>query len=403
MKKKKSLLDGWSRRELLKSAGLGFCALCLSSIPGCSLEEKTEEQRVPEKEDGEAAVEQVLTQEKGLVKPRAASWFKQLDQARIQCQLCPKECQLESGERAPCRVRENRKGEGYTLAYGNPALIQEDPVERKPFFHVLPESRALSISTAGCNLDCKFCEVWDMALEDPENVYAHDVPPERVIQLARESNLRSVSYAFGEPVIFYEYMKDIANLAREKGLLNLMHTAGFIQPEPLKEIIGKMDAVNVDLKSFNPDFYREIVGGELEPVLENLKRMRDAGIHMEITNILIPSLNDDLEQISEMCTWIVQELGAGVPIHFARFYPLYKLSDLPRTPVSTLDQARDTALQAGLHYVYITRVTEHEGENTFCPRCREKIINRMGFVLEEILLEEGRCKFCDLEIPGIWG
>jgi len=299
-------------------------------------------------------------------------------------------------------VRENRDGVGYTLAYSNPALIQEDPVERKPFFHVLPGSRALSIATAGCNLECKFCEVWDMTQVAPENVHAYDMPPERVVAHALAANVRSISYTLGEPVVFYEYMVAVAGLAKEAGLLNLVHTAGYIQPEPLKELSARLDAANVDLKSFDPAFYREVVGGELDPVLRTLTQLAEAGVHIEITSIIIPTLNDDMGKISEMCKWVVSELGRDVPLHFARFYPLYRLSDLPRTPVSTLDRARDAALAAGLRFVYVARVTGHEGENTFCPGCGAPVIKRMGFVVEEVRLERGRCRDCGAEIPGRW-
>lgn len=381
---------GLNRREFLK-AGVGSVgALCLASVFGC-----TREQVAPKTPLSQTA-------QKGFVRPMPSPWFSQLDSAKIRCELCPKRCELAAGERAACRVRVNRDGVGYTLAYGNPALVQEDPVERKPFFHVMPGSRALSIATAGCNLACKFCEAWDMTQVAPEEVHAYDMPPETVVAHARTANVRSISYALGEPVVFYEYMAAVATLAKEAGLLNLIHTAGYIQPEPLKELSGKLDAANVDLKSFDPAFYREVVGGELEPVLGTLKLLRDAGVHIEITNIVIPTLNDDMGKISEMCQWIVSELGTGVPLHFARFYPLYKLSDLPRTPVSTLDKARNTALDAGLKFVYVARVSGHEGENTFCPGCGETVIKRVGFVIDEIHLENGKCTYCGTEIPGRW-
>ena len=388
-----------NRRDLFKKAGGGLCFWGLAGLlGGCAPADPGEETR----EEDEKAGEKGQMEKKGLINPTPSPWFTSLEENRVRCDLCPKECELEEGERALCRVRENREGEGYTLAYNNPALVQEDPVERKPFFHVVPGSRALSISTAGCNLKCKFCEVWDMALEHPEDVYAYDMPPERVMQYARDAGVRSLSYAFGEPVIFYEYMAEVAELAKEEGKLNLMHTAGYIKPEPLQEILPKMDAVNVDLKGFDPSFYQEVVGGELDTVLEALKLIREKEVLLEITNIVIPTLNDDSEQIKEMCQWIAKELGPQVPLHFTRFYPLYQLSDLPRTPVSALDQARETAFEAGLEYVYVSGVSEHEGENTFCPQCQEKIIQRAGFVIEELQVENGKCTYCDLEIPGIW-
>ena len=382
--------SGLSRREFLKTGAGGVGAMCLAGIFSCT-QERSGQKMLPSQ-----------TAQKGFVRPMRSPWFRELNNAKVRCELCPKRCELAEGERASCRVRVNRKGVGYTLAYGNPALIQEDPVERKPFFHVMPGSRTLSIATAGCNLACKFCETWDIALVAPEEVHAYDMPPETVVAHARATNVRSISYAFSEPVVFYEYMVAVATLAKEAGLLNLIHTAGYIQPEPLKELGGKLDAANVDLKSFDPSFYREVIGGELEPVLGTLKWLRDAGVHIEITNIVIPTLNDDMEKISEMCKWIVSELGTDVPVHFARFYPLYKLSDLPRTPVSTISKARDTALDAGLKFVYVARVTGHEGENTFCPDCGEIVIKRVGFVTDGIHMENGKCKHCGADISGRW-
>ena len=339
---------------------------------------------------------------KGLVKPARSPWFEKLENRRVKCLLCPKKCELSDGERSPCRVRENRGGEGYTLVFGNPALIQEDPIERKPFFHVLPGSRALSVSTAGCNLDCAFCEVWDMALAEPEELYAYEMPPEKVAGHALSSGLRSVSYAFGEPVAFYEYMAETAALVKKAGLLNLAHSAGFINPEPLKKLCGLLDAANIDLKGFDPAFYRDFVGGELDPVLESLKILKRAGVHLEITNIIIPTLNDDMKLIESMSGWIADELGPDVPLHFSRFYPLYRLSSLPRTPVSTLNAARQTAMKAGLEYVYISRVTGHDGENTYCPGCGKVLIRRVGFVVDSMNIKNDRCPGCGRAVPGRW-
>lgn len=383
---KKIPYKGWNRREFLRGTGLSL--LGLTALQGWRKRSCTRAE--------------AQTAQRGFVNPRPASWSVQKEEGKVHCQLCPWDCTLKKGERGPCMVRENREGVLYTYAFGNPALIQEDPVERKPFFHVLPGTRALSISTAGCNLHCKFCEVWDMALVAPEQVHAYDIPPEKVIELGVQSNVPSISYAFGEPVIFYEYMQEIAQQAKKAGLLNLIHTSGFIQPEPLTQLLPLMDGANVDLKGFQEQFYQEVVGGDLEVVLNTLKMMKEAGIHLEITHLIIPTLNDDREEMKAMCTWIVEELGPHVPLHFARFYPLYRLSALPRTPVSTLDEAREIAQEVGLNYVYVARVTGHEGENTFCPDCGEIIIRRVGFVIEQIQLEKGHCRYCGLEIPGRW-
>ncbi len=386
-----------NRRNFIKVGAAGICSFCLAGIYGCAPGEEQAEAPADPVDPGEAVTK------KGLIKTKRSPWYTKLEGNKIRCELCPKECELQEGERALCRVRENRDGSCYSLVYGNPALVQEDPVERKPFFHVLPGSRALSISTAGCNLACQFCEVCDMALVSPEEVHAYDMPPEKVLEHARAGeDVRSISFAFGEPVIYHEYTASVAELAREAGYLNLMHTAAYINREPLQELLSKMDAVNVDLKGFNEDFYREYVGGDLETVLNNLKIIQNSGVHLEITNIVIPTLNDEMDEIKKMCEWIAAELGADVPLHFARFYPLHKLSALPRTPASTLDEARNTALEVGLKYVYVARVTGHEGEDTFCPGCGEKVIEREGFVIEDIRLQDGNCEFCGASVPGLW-
>jgi pyruvate formate lyase activating enzyme len=379
-----------NRRDLLRLAGGGACALSLGRLAGSM--------------DPLAAAATAHAQEarRGFVNPIPASFFSELGGGLIRCDLCPHACRMAPGERGRCQVRENRGGRGYTLAHGNPCVVQLEPVERKPFFHVVPGSRSFSVATAGCNLECGFCEVWDTAQVAPEDVHAYDLPPEAIVEKAGESGARSVAHTFGEPVVFFEYMEAIATLARREGLLSLMHSAGFINPDPLERLCRVMDAANVDLKSFDAGFYRRVCGGELEPVLETLKTLRTAGTHLEVTNILIPTLNDDMEMVRRMCEWIAVELGPETPIHFSRFYPLYKLANLPPTPVSTLNAARAAAMAAGLRYVYVAKVPGHEGENTICPGCQEMVIRRMGFMVEELRLADGRCDRCGEAIPGIW-
>jgi pyruvate formate lyase activating enzyme len=383
-----------SRREFIKAALVGTGSVYLSTNLGCT--PKPEEDMPITASAGQETM-------KGYYEPKPSPWFVEVDGQKIRCTLCPKACELANGERSPCRVRENKDGVGYTLTHGNPTLVQEDPIERAPFYHVHPGSRVLSISTVGCNLACQFCEVWDMALVGPEDVHAYRMPPDDVIAHAQAASVQAMGYAFGEPVAFYEYMLDSSRLAKERGLLNLVHSAGYIQPEPLKALCPYIDAANIDLKGFDPTFYRELVSGELDPVLRTLKILKDEGVHVEITHLLIPTLNDDMASVREMCTWIVDNLGPDIPLHFSRFYPLYKLSNLPRTPVSTLDNARQTALETGLNYVYIAKVTGHDGENTYCPNCGEKIISRLGFVIDAVDLVDGNCKYCSTPIPGRWG
>lgn len=374
-----------TKRDFLKLGVGGGCAFCLARLLGA----------------GKTAHAQ--TAEKGLIRTIKSPWFSKQDNGGIRCELCPVHCRIAPDDRGKCQVRENRDGECFSLVYGNPSLVQLDPIERKPFFHVLPGTRSLSVSTAGCNIECKFCEVWDMALVAPEEVHAYDMPPETIIEQALSVQARSISYTFGEPVVFYEYMAAIGARAKEEGLLSVMHSNGYINPEPLAALCECLDAVNIDFKSFEPAFYRDVCDGELAPVLDSLKQFKRAGLHIELTNLVIPTLNDNMDRIADMCRWIKAELGAGTPIHFARFYPLYKLANLPPTPVATLDEARATAHDAGLEYVYIANVTGHEGENTRCPGCGSTIIKRMGFVIEEMHIKEGACVHCARSIPGIWG
>lgn len=371
-----------SRRDFFKAG-----ALCALGLGGGTM--------LPTRANAQAA-------SKGLVKARPSPWFTAMGGRRVRCDLCPRACVLGPGERGPCRVRENRGGRGYSLVFGNPSLLQIDPVERKPFFHVLPGTRALSVSTAGCNMACRFCEVWDMALVAPEEVYAYDVPPEMVVEHARAAGARAVSFAFGEPVVFFEYMHAVAGRAREAGLLNLLHTNGYLSEAPLRALAPLLDAANVDLKAFDEAFYRDVCGGELKPVLDTLIRLREEGVALEITYPLIPSLNDDMGKIEAMCRWIAENLGAGTPLHFARFYPLHRLTNLPPTPVATLDRGRETARAAGLEFVYVARVTGHAGENTFCPGCGAKVIERLGFVVEAVRMKGSACAECGRTIAGRW-
>jgi pyruvate formate lyase activating enzyme len=375
---------GVSRRDVLLAGLAGACALCLGGLPHA------------------APTARAQAAQAGLVGRAPSPWFEALDGGELRCTLCPRRCRLADGQRGRCRVRENRGGSGTTLAYGNPCLVQLDPVERKPFFHVLPGTRALSVSTAGCPLACRFCEVWDMALAAPEEVVAYDLPPEALVQHAVAVGATSLSFAFGEPVAFFEYVLDTATLARAAGLRVLVHTSGYLEEAPLEALTPLVDAVNVDLKSFDDDFYRELCDAELAPVLRTLRLLRGAGVHLELTNLVIPTLNDDAEQIRAMCRWIADELGPDVPLHFSRFYPLYQLANLPPTPVSTLDRARAVALEEGLHFVYVGRVTGHEGEDTFCPHCGATAIARLGFMVEDVALDDGRCRACGAEIAGVW-
>jgi len=373
-----------TKREFLKICGASFCVLSAAHLFG-----------FPKTSQAQLA-------KKGLIKTKVSPYFTPLSGGEIQCDLCPKRCRVSKGKRGACRVRENRDGKYYSLVYGNPCAVHPDPIEKKPFFHVLPATTSFSLATVGCNFQCKFCQNWEISQASPEDVYSYDVPPEMIVKKAKEVEARSVAYTYVEPTIFYEYMMDICQLVKKAGLLNVCHSNGFINPEPLKNLCKVMDAANIDLKGFTEAFYRDVCSGELTPVLETLKTLKKEKVHLEITNLVIPTQNDDLPGLKEMCLWIKKELGADTPMHFSRFYPLYKLRSLPPTPVSTLEKARDTALSSGLEYVYIGNIPGHEGEHTFCPKCKKLLIQRIGYMVGENHLKGGKCKFCGKPIPGIW-
>ncbi len=339
---------------------------------------------------------------KGFVKTKLSPYFTPLAGQEVQCELCPARCRVPKGKRGLCRVRENRQGKLYSLVYGNPCAVHLDPIEKKPFFHVLPGTTSLSIATVGCNFHCKFCQSWETSQAAPEEAFNLDFPPELVVRKANEMRARSVSYTYVEPTVFYEYMQDAGQLARKAGLLNVYHSNGYINPAPLRNLCKNLDAANIDLKGYTEDFYRQMCGGQLAPVLQSLRILKEEKVHLEITNLVIPTKNDELARVREMCRWIKNELGANTPIHFSRFYPLYKLKGLPPTPVSTLDKIRAAALSEGLEYVYIGNIPGHEGENTFCPRCRQLIIRRTGFMVGEVRVIKGACGHCGRPIPGIW-
>lgn len=339
---------------------------------------------------------------KGLLGLKLSPYFNSLANQKIQCQLCPRHCLVANGQRGFCGVRENRGGQYFSLVYGNPCAAHLDPIEKKPFYHLLPATTSFSIATAGCNFRCKFCQNWEISQARPEETYNLELPPERVVELAKKIRARSIAYTYVEPTIFFEYMVDTAKLAKKEGLLNVYHSNGFINPAPLKNLCQILDGANIDLKAFTEEFYKEMSQGQISPVLQTLKFLKSQGVHLEITNLVIPTKNDDPALIRDMCAWIKKELGPETPLHFSRFYPLYKLRNLPPTPVSTLERSRKVAMEAGLEFVYIGNVPGHEGEKTYCPHCQKLLIGRQGYIVGEININKGKCKYCGKPIPGIW-
>ncbi len=331
-----------------------------------------------------------------------ARYYKKLPHLEVECQICPRKCQVGDRERGYCGARENKEGTYYTLVYGKPCSLAIDPIEKKPFFHYLPGSSALSFATAGCNVNCKFCQNWDISQVRPEQTENLDLPPKELVRLAKEKGAPVIASTYSEPIIFYEYVYDTAKEGRKQGIRSVMITGGYIQPEPLVELCKVLDAVKVDLKAFTEKYYKDVVHGELAPILECLKVLKRMGIWHEIVYLMVPTLNDQEGDLKAMCQWIAKALGPDVPLHFTRFMPMYLLKNLPPTPVSSLEKAHAIAKQAGLNYVYIGNVPGHPNENTYCPKCNETLIGRMGYVILQNNIRKGKCKFCSQPIPGVW-
>lgn len=340
--------------------------------------------------------------ERGYVDAREARYWERLDNGRVRCLLCPRTCTVPPGGRGYCEVRENRGGTYYTLTYGNPCAVHVDPIEKKPLYHFLPGTRSFSIASAGCNLDCKFCQNWQISQARPEDLMNRRLSPEDVVEEALASGCSTVAYTYSEPTIFFEYMVDCAKLARTRGLRNVYHSNGFINPEPLVELCRYMDAANIDLKGFTEEYYRDMANGSLAPVLRSLKILKGAGVHLEITTLLVPGRNDDPAALRAMCRWIHDNLGASVPLHFSRFHPEYRLADVPPTPLETLELARRIAADEGLVYVYIGNVPGHAANSSYCPRCGGEVIHRIGYSVEPVGLANGACARCGTAIEGVW-
>jgi len=333
---------------------------------------------------------------------KEALFYEKLKNNSVQCHICPRNCVIASKKRGFCGVRENQDGKLYALSYGKTVAVHIDPIEKKPLFHFLPSTSAFSIATAGCNLKCKFCQNWSISQVKPEDIgYTYIEPADLIAQVVK-SGAPSIAFTYTEPTIFYEYMLETAKLAKEKGIKNTMHSNGYINEEPLRQLCKYMDAANIDLKGFSEDYYSKVCEATLAPVLESLKILKEEGVHLEITNLVLPGYNDDLKTIKKMCVWIKENLGPETPLHFSRFYPMYKLLALIPTPVETLEKAKQIAMDVGLKYVYIGNVPGHPGENTYCPRCKKVVIERAGYMVSRIDLENGNCKFCGEKIEGIW-
>lgn len=322
----------------------------------------------------------------------------------VQCELCPKRCLIKSGQSGECRVRINIDGVLRTVVYGYPCSINVDPVEKKPLFHFLPGSLTLSTATVGCNLHCKNCQNWEISQANPEDedIRAYYCPSDKLVALAKLNNCRSLAYTYTEPIIYYEYTYDTAKLARSAGIRNILVTAGYTNEQPWKKLLQYVDAANIDLKGITDDFYRSVCSATLKPVQNALVIAKAAGVHVEVTNLVIPTLNDKAEQIRQLARWIKVNMGGDTPLHFSEFYPRYKMLNLPPTPLKTLEMARQIGMSEGLDYVYIGNLRSEHGEDTYCPNCKVILIERSGFTILKNRLKEGCCPDCGKEIYGVW-
>ena len=375
--------DRIERREFLKMTGQGLCLAALGSL---ALER--------------CSNTYCQSPDNYFVKP--AKMWKKLDGKSVECRLCPNGCQLDDGDRGICRVRKNIGGSLYTLIYSRIATAHVDPIEKKPLFHYLPGSTAYSVATAGCNLSCKFCQNWELSQSNPEDLDAVRITPEELSGKARSSGSKVIAYTYNEPTVQFEYILDAAALAQKQGLRSIIISNGYIMPEAGRMLARNLDAIKIDLKAFTEGFYSSICGGRLKAVQDNLVSVYATGKWMEIVVLIIPTLNDSPAEIRKMTAWVRKNLSADVPMHFTRFHAMYKIQNLPPTPISTLERCRSIAKDEGIRYPYIGNVDGHRWENTFCHNCNKMILKRSGFYHVENRIRNGACPHCGVRIPGVW-
>lgn len=329
-------------------------------------------------------------------------FYEKLEDKKVQCKLCSHRCKIAPGKRGICRVRENRSGELYSLIYNTVSSEALDPIEKKPLYHYYPGSYTYSVGSVGCNFRCKHCQNWTISQACIEDAYTKDLSSEQLVERAMHSGARSVAWTYNEPTIWHEYTYEGAKLAKEVGLGTVYVTNGYMTEEALRHIAPYLGAANIDIKAFTEEFYREVAGAKLGPVLDSSVLAKKLGIHVEITTLLIPAHNDSPDEIRELSRWMYKNLGPDTPFHFTRFYPQYKMQDLAPTPVETLEMARKIAVEEGMHYVYVGNVPGAEANNTFCPNCGELLIKRGYFEVEKYRITPDKtCPKCGEKIPVI--
>ncbi len=333
---------------------------------------------------------------------KEAMWYKKLADGDVQCTLCPINCIIPEGRRGKCRVRANIGGKLRALTYGKPAVVSIHPIEKELFFHCLPGACTVIVATVGCNLDCTFCQNWSLSQASPEQETHSNMSPQQLVEFTKQQGCKTIAFGLAEPVVFYEYMYETAKIAHAQGLKVLWKTGGYINPEPIRELSKYVDMVNIDIKGFTQDFYDEYCDGDLQAVLTAIKTAKEEMEWVEISYLVIPGANDTPKEIRDACRWIKQNLGEDTPLYFTRFIPNYKLADRPPTPYKTLKMAYDIAVEEGLKYVYIIIVPGNRYEDTYCPSCGKKIIDREGFWTKESHIKNGKCEYCGEKIWGLF-
>jgi len=330
---------------------------------------------------------------------REASFWNKIEDKKVQCSLCSHNCKINEGKEGICSVRKNENGKLYTLIYGSCSSIAADPIEKKPLYHFYPGTNAFSMGTVGCNFKCDHCQNYSISTGDPQFSYTKELTPEQAVELAKQHDCQGVSYTYNEPTIWHEFCYDSAKLVKKAGLYTCYVTNGYISKDALKDISPYLDAMNIDVKAFNDDFYKKICKAHLEPVLNTCMLAKELGIHIELTYLVIPTLNDSSDEVNKFCSWVVEKLGNSTPVHFSRFHPDHNMTDIPRTPMETLLKSYDIAKAVGVLYPYLGNVAQGDYENTFCPKCGNVCIERKGFFINLDGSIDGKCVKCGNVLP----
>ncbi len=386
-----------SRRQFILAAATGLCSVSTGharwSIFGEDASLKSDIQGTIFKNDAPASPWKWS---------KIAYYYKRMENGAVMCTLCPNRCRLSPGDRSVCRSRVNLKGKLFTLAYGNACSANIDPIEKKPLYHFMPSTTAFSIAAAGCNFRCLNCQNWEISQVRPEDVHHLDLFPEQVVQEAVKNECSTIAYTYSEPTTFYEYMIDTARIAHANGLKNVWISNGYINTEPLLALCRVLDGANVNIKTISDDIYRRLNGGRLKPVLDTFVTLHRQGVYFEMTHLVVPGYGDSDETVQRMCGWILEHLGPDHPLHFLRFFPSYRLNRLAPTPVNTLFRFRELAITEGIRYVYLGNIPGHEGNHTFCHECKKLLVERQGYRIAVFRIVDGRCRYCQTPIPGIW-